>query len=108
MKKPLVSILVPVRNDEKYLTDALKSIRRQSFKKIEIVAIDDSSTDSSYKILQSFKKKDKRIRIYRNVKRYGTVLTLNRLVKKAKGDFIGFTSARDILHKDRIKKQISY
>ncbi len=106
--KPLVSLLIPVRNDEKYLTDALKSIRRQSFKRIEIVAIDDSSSDSSYKILQAFKKKDKRIRIYRNVKSYGTIMTLNRLVRKAKGVYIGFPSARDILHKDRIKKQVKY
>lgn len=108
MKKSLVSLLIPVRNDEKYLTDTLKSMRRQSFKRIEIVAIDDRSSDSSWKILQNFKKKDKRIRIYRNVKSYGTIMTLNRLVKKAKGDYVGFPSARDILHRDRIKKQVSY
>ncbi len=106
--KPLVSLLIPVRNDEKYLVEAIKSIRRQRYKKLEIVAIDDKSTDSSYRILQTFKKKDKRIRIYRNVKNYGTTMTLNRLVRKAKGDYIGFTSARDILHKDRIKKQVKY
>lgn len=108
MKKPLVSLLIPVRNDARFLEESLKSIRRQLYKKLEIIAIDDRSTDSSWKILQAFKKKDKRIKIYRNVKNYGTVMTLNRLVRKAKGDFVGFPSARDLLHRERIKKQVSF
>jgi len=104
-EKPAVSILLPVHNSEKHLNDCLRSLLRQSFRKIEIIAIDDSSTDNSYKILQKFKKKDKRLKVYKNVKRYGYAVTLNRLFNRAKGQFIGFADADDINEKDRIKKQ---
>lgn len=108
MKKPLVSLLISVRNCENYLVECLKSVRRQSYKNLEIIAIDDLSSDSSYKILKTFKKKDKRIRIYRNVKRYGTAVTLNRLIRRSKGQFIGFVDSHDILHRERLKRQVSY
>src|SRR3989338_8386665 len=88
--KPLISILLPVHNTEKYLSDCLNSLINQTYKNIEIVAIDDKSSDKSYKILNQFKKKDKRIRVYKNVKRYGISITLNRLVNKAKGSYIAF------------------
>ena len=115
MKKPLVSILIPVHNSDKYLKDCLRSIKRQTYKNIEIIAIDDRSNDESYKILRTLKKKDlpagrhgKRIRIYRNIKRYGIAVTLNRLIRKSKGEIIGVVSSSDLLHRDRIKRQISY
>ncbi len=104
-EKPAVSILLPVHNSEKHLSECLKSLLMQSYRPIEIIAIDDSSTDSSYKILLKFKKKDKRLKVYKNVKRYGYAVTLNRLFNRAKGQFIGFMDADDINEKDRIKKQ---
>ncbi len=53
--KPLISILLPVHNAEKYLSDCLNSLINQTYKNIEIVAIDDKSSDKSYKILHAFK-----------------------------------------------------
>ena len=106
--KPTVSILLPVHNSEKYLRDCLKSLLHQTYKNLEIIAIDDDSKDNSYKILLKFKKKDKRLRVYKNVKRYGYALTLNRLLKKAKGQFIGFMDADDVSEDNRIKKQYNF
>lgn len=103
--RPDVSILLPVHNNEDYLTDCLKSLLSQSYRHLEIVAIDDFSTDSSYKILLKFKKRDKRLRVYRNVKRYGYGVTLNRLFLKAKGQFIAFADAKDINEPKRIEAQ---
>lgn len=115
MKKPLVSILIPVHNSDKYLKDCLRSIKRQTYKNIEIIAIDDRSNDESYKILRTLKKNlpagrqgSKRIRVYRNIKRYGIAVTLNRLIRKSKGEIIGVVSSSDVLHRNRIKRQISY
>lgn len=105
---PLVSLILPVHNDENSIVDCLKSLRRQSYKKIEIIAIDDKSTDQSYRILKSVKKQNKKFKVFRNIKHYGIVVTLNRAIKKAKGDYIGIISTRDTLHRDRIKRQISY
>lgn len=107
-KKPLISILLPVHNSEKHLSDCLESLLTQSYKNIEIVAIDDKSSDKSYKILNQFKKRDKRIRVYKNVKRYGIAVTLNRLLTKAKGSYIAFMDTNDVSSPTRIKKQYTF
>jgi len=106
--KPLVSILLPVHNAEKYLTNCLKSLFCQSYKNIEIIAIDDKSSDKSAKILRSLKKQDKRLRVYQNVKRYGISLTLNRAAKRAKGQFLTVMCTEDTCVPTKIKKQIKF
>ena len=106
--KPLVSILLPVHNCARNLTDSLKSLVRQNYRQIEIIAIDDSSTDESLKILKSTARRYKKVRVYRNIKRYGIVMTLNRLLKRAKGNYIAFMDAKDISARSRIKKQIEF
>ncbi len=103
--KPTVSILLPVHNSEKHLGKCLKSLLHQSYRALEVIAIDDASTDNSYRILSKFKKRDKRLKVYKNVKRYGYAVTLNRLFNRAKGQFIAFADADDISEKERIKKQ---
>lgn len=106
--KPLISVLLPVHNSGRHLEESLKSLLTQSYRNIEVIAIDDFSSDSSYKILQKYKKKDKRLRIYKNVKRYGIAVTLNRLVNRAKGDLIAFMDAEDIAKKERLKEQMKF
>jgi len=105
---PLVSIILPVHNSSKFLATCLKSLIKQSYKNIEIVAIDDNSKDNSFKILKDFTKKYKRIRVYKNVKNYGIAVTLNRLIKKAKASLIAFMSSSDIAYIHRIKKQVKF
>lgn len=106
--KPLVSIILPVRNSEKHLSSCLKSLVKQSYRNIEIVAIDDNSIDNSYKILKKIAKKYKRIRVYRNKKNYGLAVTLNRLIKKAKSNLIAFMEDSDAAYVHRIKKQVKF
>jgi glycosyltransferase involved in cell wall biosynthesis len=106
--KPLISILLPVHNSAVTLRECVLSLTNQSYKNIEIIAIDDKSSDKSYSILSALKKKNKRLRVYRNVKRYGIAVTLNRLVRKAKGDFIAFMDTDDISSPNRLKKQLNF
>jgi len=106
--KPLVSVLLPVHNASTTLAECISSLLNQSYKEIEIIAIDDFSSDKSYSILNSFKKKDKRLRIYKNVKRYGITVTLNRLTKKVKGSFIAFMDTDDISSPNRLRKQLNF
>src|SRR3989344_1568074 len=106
--KPLISIILPVHNSSRHLRECVRSLLSQSYKNIEILAIDDDSKDGSYKILREFTRKDKRFKVKRNVKRYGIGITLNRLIKKAKGEFIAFMDAEDVSAKDRLKKQLHY
>ena len=107
-QKPLVSILLPVHNSEHFLTDCITSLVKQSYRQIEIIAIDDKSSDKSLRILRSFAKKYKKVKVYRNIKRYGIVMTLNRLLRRAKGGYIAFMSAKDISSRGRIKKQVEF
>jgi glycosyltransferase involved in cell wall biosynthesis len=107
-QKPLISILLPVHNANGALKECISSLLSQTYRNIEIIAIDDFSSDKSYKILNALKKKNKRLRAYKNVKRYGLAVTLNRLVKKAKGSFIAFMDTDDISSPNRLKKQLNF
>lgn len=104
-KDTIISIILPVWNTGHYLADCLDSLLASSIKNFEIIAIDDFSRDDSWKILKIYKKFDKRIRVYRNVKHYGKAITLNRALKKAKGEYIAFMDAKDLVYKYRLQRQ---
>ena len=106
--QPLVSVLLPVYNVGHYLPDCLDSLLDSSYDNLEIIAIDDFSKDDSWKILRLYKKMDKRIRTYRNVKHYDKAITLNRLLRKAKGQYIAIMDAKDIVYKNKFKKQVAF
>lgn len=107
-ENPLISVILPVHNSATTLVECVNSLLSQSYKNIEIIAMDDFSSDDSYSLLKKIKKTHKNLRIYRNVKRYGIGITLNRLVKKAKGDFIAFMDTDDISSPNRLKKQVNF
>jgi glycosyltransferase involved in cell wall biosynthesis len=107
-EQPLITVILPVHNAASQLEECLSSIFNQSHKNLEIIAIDDKSSDKSYSILNAFKKKDKRIKVYKNVKRYGIGVTLNRIVKKAKGSFVAFMDTDDFSSPNRLKKQLNF
>jgi glycosyltransferase involved in cell wall biosynthesis len=107
-EQPLITVILPVHNAASQLEECLFSIFNQSYKNLEIIAIDDKSSDKSYSILNTFKKKDKRIKVYKNVKRYGIGVTLNRIIKKAKGSFVAFMDTDDFSSPNRLKKQLNF
>lgn len=97
----LVSIIVPVYNEEINLTATLESLVKQNYEKIEIVLVDDGSTDSSLDICRSYGKNDKRIRIY-SQKNKGVSSARNYGIRKSKGEYIVFVDSDDILKKEAI------
>lgn len=107
-KESLVSIILPVSQNEKTLKECLESLLTQTHTNIEIIAIDDNSKDKSFTILRQYRGKDKRLIISRNVKKYGLSITLNRSLKKAHGKYIAFMNPKDIATPDRIKRQLQY
>lgn len=102
--KPKVSLLMPVFNQERFVKKAIKSILNQTFTDFEFLIIDDSSNDSTLKILKSFK--DKKIKVFKNIKQLGLAKCLNFLIKKAKGKYIVRMDGDDISAKDRLKVQV--
>ena len=93
---PKVSVIIPVYNVEKYLKQCLDSVVNQTLKDIEIICIDDGSTDSSPEILQEYVKKDERIKIITQQNK-GSASARNSGIKKAKGEYIGFIDADDYI-----------
>ena len=97
MDQPLVSVIIPVYNVEKYLRQCLNSVINQTLKDIEIICVDDGSTDKSLQILQEYKEKDNRITILTQQNQYAGVARNNGLkIAKQKaplGAFLLFYSS---------------
>lgn len=89
-----VSIIIPVYNVEKYLRQCLDSLVNQTLKEIEIICIDDGSTDNSPIILEEYAKKDPRVRIFRQ-ENQGSGIARNKAVEFAEGEYIGFMDSDD-------------
>lgn len=101
--QPLVSVILPVYNAEKYLCETLESIINQSYKNMEIVIVNDGSVDSCSSIVRSFI--DSRI-IYIEQDNKGLSKTLNTAIERSTGEYICRIDADDICHPDRIMLQI--
>ena len=104
----LVSVIMTVRNSEKYVSQAIQSVLQQSYKKIEFVIIDDYSNDSTYKILKEFEKQDKRIQVYRNKHSKGPAESRNIALKIAKGKWISIIDSDDIFLPKKIETQLNF
>lgn len=88
MESPLVSVVIPVYNREKYIAKALESACRQSYRNLEIIVVDNKSTDTTWEILKEWQEKDPRIRIYQNESNIGPVLNWGRCFELAKGKYV--------------------
>jgi glycosyltransferase involved in cell wall biosynthesis len=99
--KPLVSVIIPVFNTEKYLGEAIQSVLSQSYKPLEIIIVDDGSTDNTAKIVESF---GSLVR-YHYQKNSGPGAARNQGIKMANGDFFAFLDADDLWMADKMKLQ---
>ena len=93
---PLISVALPVYNCEMFVGDAIRSILAQTFTDLELLILDDGSTDRSWDICQTFAKEDSRIRHFRNFKNLGLAKTMNRLIGSAKGKYVAVQEQDDI------------
>ncbi len=100
---PKLSILVPVYNVEKYLAQCLESLVEQSLPEIEIICINDGSTDNSLKIIKEFMQNDARITCI-NKPNSGYGDSMNRALKEARGKYIGILESDDFIDKDAYKE----
>lgn len=108
MMRKKVTVIMPVYNAEKYLGEAIDSILKQDFKDFELLIINDGSTDSSLKIVNSFAKEDSRIKVVSNEGNKGLPYTRNRGLELATGEYIALMDADDISYKDRLDKQVKF
>ena len=103
---PLVSVLITCFNSEKFIEETIKSVLNQTFKDFEIVIVDDASTDSSIKIIQSFD--DARIRLIRNNENLKISKARNIGIRESKGHYIAILDSDDLSHKRRLELQVNF
>ena len=99
---PLISVIVPVYNGEKYIQESINSIIQQSLYNIEIILIDDGSDDASYQICKGISEKDERI-IVLQIKHSGVATARNKGMKKARGKYLLFMDADDWMDRDMLQ-----
>ena len=99
---PLISVIMPIYNVEKYLSACLDSVLAQTFQDIEIICVNDGSTDTSTEILHEYAKKDERIRIISQTNQ-GQSVARNYGYREARGKYIYYMDSDDVIHKQLLE-----
>ncbi|KAL6612273.1 nucleotide-diphospho-sugar transferase [Neocallimastix californiae] len=92
-----ISVVIPVHNTENYLRRSIQSVLNQTLKEIEIICVDDASTDNSLGILEEFRKNDSRVKVYHFEENHGPSMARNKGIDMASGEFIGFMDDDDFM-----------
>lgn len=103
---PLVSLLMPAYNCEKFIKQAIDTILNQTYVNFELLIADDGSKDGTKTIIDSYQ--DKRIKCFHNTQNLGYLKTSNKLVKEAQGQFISFQDADDYCELNRLEILINF
>ncbi|QSV56226.1 MAG: glycosyltransferase [Dolichospermum sp. UKL201] len=103
---PQITVVMPVYNGEKYLDTAIKSILNQTFTNFELVIVDDASTDSSVKIINSYQ--DERIKLIQNNINLGIPTTRNKCLQASSGEYIAVLDCDDYAYPSRLAEQFEF
>lgn len=105
-KKPIISVIIPMYNSQLYIEECIKSVQQQTIKELEIIVIDDGSTDDSSIIVENLKKIDKRIELYYQ-DNSGAGVARNKGINYAKGEYLSFLDSDDFFYqKDALENMI--
>ncbi|WP_345980686.1 glycosyltransferase family 2 protein [Sulfurimonas sp. HSL3-2] len=104
---PLISIVIPIYNAEKYLKETIESVIAQSYKNFELLLINHACTDNSISIMENYKAKDNRIQIITlDVNKGGPAYPRNIGIDNANGDYIAFLDSDDVWLKEKLEKEV--
>lgn len=105
---PKVSVMMACYNAEKYISEAIESILCQTFDDFELIILDDGSTDNSLSICEYYRKKDNRVKLFKNEKNYGQVYTRNKMMDMAIGEYLAVMDADDVSLPQRLEVQVNF
>jgi glycosyltransferase involved in cell wall biosynthesis len=110
MTASFVSVLMPVYNAARYLREAVESVLAQTHSALELVAIDDASSDGSYELLQELAARDPRVRVFRQARNQGIVAARNRAFREASpsAEFCAILDADDVCEPERLALQVEF
>ena len=104
----MVSIITPSYNSSKFIAKCIESVLSQTYKNWEMIVVDDRSPDNSNEIIQSYIKKDSRIRLIELEKNSGPAVARNRAIKESKGRYIAFLDSDDIWMEEKLQIQLTF
>ena len=107
MERPVCSVVIPVYNGERYIGECLRSVLSQTCGELEVLVIDDGSTDGTRACVSAFCETDSRVRLIGNEQNLGVAETRNRGVRLARADWVAFLDCDDAWLPDKLKKQFS-
>ena len=103
--KRMISVIMPAYNSEKYVSEAIESIRNQSYENWELLIVDDGSTDCTRNIIDKYAKKDSRIKVFYK-KNEGVSMARNFALNQICGEYVTFIDSDDIYQTDRLKRML--
>lgn len=103
---PLVSVIMPSYNGERFIREAIESVLVQTYENWELIIIEDASTDHSIEVIKTYK--DKRIRLFCNEQNKGIAESTNRGIQESRGKYIALLDDDDVAEKDRFTLQVDY
>ena len=106
--KPLISVITPAYNAERFIGEAIESVQKQTYANWEMVIVDDCSTDGTVRIVEEYRKKDPRIKLYRLEKNSGSAVARNTAMEHAKGRYIAFLDSDDRWLPEKLEKQLKF
>lgn len=105
-KQPLISVSMPAYNAELYIAESIESVLNQSYQHFELLVCDDGSADRTLEIIQSYAKKDSRIKVFSVLENIGLASVRNLITSKAQGKYIALLDSDDLCSSERFNEQV--
>lgn len=105
---PLVSVIMPCYNMERYIAETIASVQRQTYPHWELLIVDDASTDHTAELVKKLQNEDDRIRFLVKPKHSGIADTRNQCLSMAQGRFFAFLDADDVWHPNKLERQLAF
>ena len=106
--QPLVSVIMPCYNMERFISETIASVQRQTYPCWELLIVDDASTDGKADLVKSHQNQDKRIRFHVKTQHSGIADTRNQCIQMAQGRYLAFLDADDVWHPEKLEKQLQF
>lgn len=107
-ERPLVSVITPAYNAEKFIAETIQSVQAQTYPNWEMLIVDDCSTDDTVAIVESYEREDERIQLIRLRENSGSAVARNEAIDRAKGKYIAFLDSDDLWLPEKLTKQVTF
>lgn len=107
-RQPLVSVIMPCYNMERFISETIASVQRQTYPYWELLIVDDASTDKTVDIVKNIQNQDDRIRFFVKPEHSGIADTRNQCLNMAQGQYLAFLDSDDVWHPEKLERQLKF